>query len=256
MNETWKLASSKKIDWIDDLDSVAPVDIAANLAMSVEEWESVGASFREIDDGDGEHPLFAVGKVHESRTESHSLPAFGIMIYEDGQAYLLTKSDHEDRNQLLQDTLRTFLEAGIVRDPQNVLSTESDVILAGKPVEGETRASKRNDRDRARARTPRQAGSQNQIPSLSRQRRVAKVLFKAWCRQPHNNGRVRVSFTGFLLADVKGGAAEAASSIDEPVTWRVSLGAGRRYTVTMTSSSKAQVGRRSKPRSGSRTQTS
>jgi hypothetical protein len=101
-------------------------DLAATIAMDRAAWESAGAAFTDVDDGDGEQPGLAVGTV-----EINGKPEqFGILDYGDPTTHLRIAGAQAERPALTLLVIGELIAAGVLSGPDAVL----EVIGLAKPA--------------------------------------------------------------------------------------------------------------------------
>lgn len=91
--------------------------IAATLAMDRVAWEAVGATFTEVDDGDGERPWLAVGEVEINAERMQ----FGVLDYGDDITHLLVGGPSEHRANVTTEIVSDLIAAGAIPDEGVVL---------------------------------------------------------------------------------------------------------------------------------------
>jgi hypothetical protein len=100
--------------------------VAATVAMDRVTWEAAGASFTQVDDGDGERPWLAVGTV-----ELEDEPAqFGVLDYGDESTHLIVGGPYDERPNLTARIVDDLLAAGAIPDESLVL----EIIGLAKPA--------------------------------------------------------------------------------------------------------------------------
>jgi hypothetical protein len=92
-------------------------NIAATLEMNRAAWESAGATFVEVDDGDGDRPGLAVGGVDVDGRHVD----FGVLDYAAPTTYLLVGGPDDTRPALTARVIDELLAAHIVPRPEVVL---------------------------------------------------------------------------------------------------------------------------------------
>jgi hypothetical protein len=87
-------------------------DIAATIAKDRAAWESAGATFTEVDDGDGERPGLATGTLGIDGRPAH----FGVLDYGDETTHLLIPGTSTERQALTTRVIGELISAGVLTD--------------------------------------------------------------------------------------------------------------------------------------------
>jgi hypothetical protein len=100
--------------------------VAATVAMDRAAWEQAGATFTQVDDGDGECPWLAVGEVELDGEPTD----FGILDYGEDTTHLIVGGPSEERSNLTAHIVDELLSAAVIPDESLVL----EVIGLAQPA--------------------------------------------------------------------------------------------------------------------------
>ncbi|HET6864440.1 MAG TPA: hypothetical protein VFH80_00890 [Solirubrobacteraceae bacterium] len=108
------------LTWLDK-DSL-PGNLAAVLDMTRRDWEALGASFAEVDDGEGDVVAFAVGCIPVAAEPTE----FGVLIDDDEVSRLIVGGPIDSRPQLTAAIIRELVGLHAI-DPAQVLHITGQV---------------------------------------------------------------------------------------------------------------------------------
>ena len=130
--------SRPTISW-DEPGRQLAADPGATLALDRSAWESLGARFLAVDDGQGETPGLATASV----STPDGKMAIGILDYGERTTYLLVPGTREDRNATATEALECLAASGAITfdDVIDVIASSSALPApeptAGAPTLGE-----------------------------------------------------------------------------------------------------------------------
>jgi hypothetical protein len=104
---------SDLMSWLDGAEAaeVAEGSVVATLAMSGEAWSRSSARFIETDDGDGEQPGLAVGRVAVGGHPAQ----FAVLDYGDAEiTYLVVGGEYSERLALTERVIDGLIGAGAI----------------------------------------------------------------------------------------------------------------------------------------------
>lgn len=94
---------------------------AATVALDRARWESLGATFAEADDGDGETPGLAVGQVNGID--------FGVLDYGEEETFLLVADEARAATSPIESLLQALRQAGALDVDRELVVVSGERVL-------------------------------------------------------------------------------------------------------------------------------